>query len=62
LPYVADAWLDAGSVRTGYEISFARYFYKPEPLRSLDEIRADILMLEKETVGLLGEILGENGR
>lgn len=45
-------------VKTGYEISFIRYFYKPQPLRTLDEIRADILTLEKETEGLLGEIVG----
>lgn len=46
------------SVRTGYEISFTRYFYKPQPLMSLEEIRADILAIENETVGLLAEILG----
>ena len=49
------------SVKTGYEISFTRYFYKPQPLRTLEEIRADILALEKETEGLLGEIVGERG-
>ena len=59
LPYAADAWYQADSVKTGYEISFTRYFYKPKPLRTLKEIRADILALEKETEGLLGEILGE---
>jgi type I restriction enzyme M protein len=58
LPHAADAWYDPESVRTGYEVSFTRYFYRPEPLRSLEEIRADILALEKETEGLLGEILG----
>lgn len=45
-------------MKTGYEISFTRYFYKPQPLRTLDEIRADILALEKETEGLLEEIIG----
>jgi type I restriction enzyme M protein len=58
LPCAPDAWYDPGSVKTGYEISFTRYFYKPQPLRTLEEIRADILALEKETEGLLGEILG----
>jgi type I restriction enzyme M protein len=58
LPYAADAWYDESSVKTGYEISFTRYFYKPQPLRSLEEIRADILALEKETDGLLEEIIG----
>ena len=31
--------------------------YKPQPLRSLEEIRSDILALERETKGLLGEIV-----
>ncbi|MCE7977454.1 MAG: SAM-dependent DNA methyltransferase [Nitrospira sp. NTP1] len=62
LPHVPDAWYDAESVKTGYEISFTRYFYKPQPLRTLEEIRADILALEKETEGLLGEIVGEKSR
>ena len=57
LPYAPDAWYRADSVKVGYEISFTRYFYKPKPMRSLQEIRADILVLEKETEGLLGEIL-----
>jgi type I restriction enzyme M protein len=57
LPYAADAWYDPTSVKTGYEISFTRYFYKPQPLRTLEEIRTDIQTLEKETEGLLGEII-----
>jgi len=62
LPYAPDAWYEPESVKTGYEISFTRYFYKPQPLRTLKEIRADILALEKETEGLLGEIIGGRGR
>ena len=58
LPHVADAWYDPTSVKTGYEVSFNRYFYKPKPLRTLDEIRADILAVEKESEGLLSEIIG----
>jgi type I restriction enzyme M protein len=61
LPHAADAWYDPTSVKTGYEVSFTRYFYKPQPLRSLEEIRADILALERETEGLLGEIVGGKG-
>ncbi len=56
-PHVPDAWVDPASERIGYEISFTRYFYKPQRLRTLDEIRADILALEAETDGLLHEIL-----
>ena len=59
LPYAADAWYQPDSVKTGYEISFTRYFYKPKPMRTLAEIRADILALEEETEGLMHEILGQ---
>lgn len=58
LPYASDAWYVPGSVKTGYEISFTRYFYKPQRLRTLEEIRADILALETETEGLLDAIFG----
>ena len=61
LPYTADAWYAPDSVKVGYEISFTRHFYKPQPLRSLEEIRADILALEQETEGLLAEIV-QGGR
>jgi type I restriction enzyme M protein len=58
VPYAPDAWYVPDSVKTGYEISFTRYFYKPQPMRTLEEIRADILALEKETEGQLAKILG----
>jgi type I restriction enzyme M protein len=62
LPYASDAWIVEAGIKVGYEISFTRFFYKPEPLRSLDEIRADIRALDKETEGLLVEIIGEGRR
>ena len=58
LPYAPDAWYAPGKVRVGYKISFTRHFYRPQPLRELAEIRRDILALEGETDGLLGEIVG----
>ncbi len=61
LPYAPDAWYDEDKVKIGYEISFTRHFYKPKPLRSLEEVRTDILALEMETEGLLGEFLGKGG-
>jgi type I restriction enzyme M protein len=60
LPYAPDAWYDPASVKVGYEISFNRYFYKPKALRSLEEIRADLLAVEREAEGLLEEILRRN--
>ncbi|SIO66988.1 type I restriction enzyme M protein [Bradyrhizobium erythrophlei] len=58
LPHAPDAWVDEAKTTIGYEISFTRYFYKPQPLRPLDAIRADILAMERETDGLMAEIIG----
>ncbi len=58
LPHAPDAWITMDATKIGYEISFARYFYKPTPLRSLEQIRADILRLEQQTEGLLHKIVG----
>ena len=58
LPYAPDAWYDPAGIKVGYEISFTREFYKPQPLRCLEEIRADILALERETEGLIGAVVG----
>ena len=57
LPYAPDTWYNPEAVKVGYEINFNRHFYKPQPMRSLEEIRADILALEHETEGLLEGIL-----
>jgi len=62
LPYSPDAWYVESSVKIGYEINFNRHFYKPQPLRTLEEIRTDILAQEKESEGLLSEIIGGGGR
>ena len=62
LPYTPDAWIDPAKTAVGYEISFTRHFYKPAPMRSLAEIKADIYALEQETEGLLGRIVGEAER
>ena len=58
LPYSPDAWIKEDATKIGYEISFTRHFYKPQPLRTLEEIRADILAIEQETDGLLDGLLG----
>jgi type I restriction enzyme M protein len=57
LPYTLDAWVKEAATKTGYEISFTRHFYRPPPLRTLEEIRADIVAVEKEAEGLLDELL-----
>ena len=58
LPYAPDARYVPDSVKVGCDMSFTRRGYKPQPLRPLEEIRADILVLERQTEGLLAEIVG----
>jgi type I restriction enzyme M protein len=60
LPYTPDAWVKLDATKIGFEVSFTRHFYKPQPLRTLAEIRADILAIEEEAGGLLDEIIGEH--
>ncbi len=57
LPYTPDAWIKEDATKIGYEVSFTRHFYKPQPLRTLEEISADILAIEKEAEGLLDGLL-----
>ena len=47
----------AALLTIGYEVSFTRHFYNPQPLRSREEISADILAIEKEAEGLLDGLL-----
>ena len=58
LPHVPDAWVDHSKTNIGYEINFTKYFYQYKPLRSLEEIRKDIMAIEQETDGLLKEVIG----
>jgi type I restriction enzyme M protein len=59
LPHTPDAWIDDSATKIGCEISFTRHFYKPQPLRTLEEIRRDILAVQKEAEGLIDEIVKE---
>ena len=58
LPHVPDAWIDEKKTKTGYEMNFTKYFYEFKPLRSLAEIRADILALEQPRARKDGVRLG----
>ena len=56
-PHVPEAWVNLDATKIGYEISFNKYFYRHKPLRSIEEVSADILKLEEESEGLIHEIL-----
>ena len=59
LQHIPNAWIDHSKTVKGYEISFTRYFYNYVPPRSIEEITAEILQLEKETDGILNEIVND---
>ena len=56
-PHVAEAWINLDATKIGYEISFNKYFYRHKPLRTIEEVSADILKLEELSDGLIREIL-----
>lgn len=57
LPYAPDAYVDEDKTKIGYEISFTKYFYKPVQLRDMKDILASLAELEKESEGVMDEIV-----
>ena len=58
-PYVVDAWINLPPTKIGCEISFNKYFYKPQPLRTLAENEADILQLDAESKGFIESLFSK---
>jgi len=56
-PFVPDAWIDHSKSVKGYEVSFTKIFYRYQPLRSVATITEEIMQLERETEGLLNDII-----
>ena len=56
LPHIPDVYVDHEKTKIGYEIPLTRHFYRYDPPRPLDEINADIKVLETEIVELLKEV------
>ena len=56
-PHLPDAWIDESKTKTGYEINFTKYFYEFKPLRTLADIKADILVLEESSLELEKKVL-----
>ena len=63
-PHIPDAWInekvrdykDGKIGKVGYEINFNKYFYQYKPPRPLEEIDADIYILQNEILKMLGEV------
>jgi len=56
-PNLPDSWVDDSKTKIGYEINFTKYFYEFKPLRSLADIKAEILKLEETTIELEKKVL-----
>lgn len=56
-PHLSVSWMDRTKDSVGYEINFTKYFYKYQPLRSLEDITKDLWTVEEETEGLMKQIL-----
>ena len=56
-PYAPDTYVDESKTKIGYEISFTKYFYKPVKLRDMKDILASLKELERESDGVMDEIV-----
>lgn len=60
LPYNPNAWIDKKKTKVGYEIPFTRYFYKYVAPQKADEIKNEILEIEKELNGALKDLFKDD--
>jgi type I restriction enzyme M protein len=56
-PHLPNSWVDKEKTQVGYEINFTKYFYQYTPLRSVQDVLNDLLNLEKESDGLMNELI-----
>lgn len=56
-PHLPNSWVDKDKTQIGYEINFTKYFYKYTPLRPVNVVLKDLLDLEKESDGLMNELV-----
>ena len=57
LTYAPDAYVDEKKTAIGYEVSFAKYFYKPVELREMNEILNSFIALERQADDVLASIV-----
>jgi len=56
-PHLPNSWVDKDKTQVGYEINFTKYFYRYKPLRSVNDVLNDLMNLEKESYGLMKELI-----
>lgn len=58
LPFASDAWLDMKTLRIGYGLSFAKYFYRAPVRRNLNTILEELKSLQVESQVMLEDVIG----
>lgn len=61
LPYNADAWIDTGKTKVGYEIPFTRTFYEYKPIEPAADIAARIEEHERVLMAKLRALFSGEG-
>jgi type I restriction enzyme M protein len=56
-PHLPNSWVDKDKTQVGYEINFTKYFYQYKPLRSVNDVLNDLMNLEKDSDGLMKELI-----
>jgi type I restriction enzyme M protein len=56
-PHLPNSWVDKEKTQVGYEINFTKYFHQYKPLRSFNDVLNDLMNLEKESDGLMKELI-----
>ena len=56
LPHVPNAWIDYDKTRIGYEINFTKYFFEFKGLRPSEEVKNEVVILDKEITTLLNDL------
>ncbi|MFR9542779.1 MAG: hypothetical protein SNH27_12065, partial [Rikenellaceae bacterium] len=57
LKFAPDAWMDRSKDKVGCEFPFTKLFYVYKPLRSVEDIMADIMNLEDSMGDALKNIM-----
>ena len=60
VPFAPDAWMDRSKDKVGCEFPFTRLFYKYRPLRSSEEILAELASLDKDMETELASLKNED--
>ena len=59
IPFAPNSWIDNSKTKTGYEISFTKYFYEYKEPRKTEDIMKEILYLDTKLDGVLKELRDE---